>query len=94
MSDTDHLSCRRFAVSGRVQGVFFRDSTRDVAVGLSLTGYARNMADGSVEIFACGSQDAIDKLSTWLQQGPRMASVSSVQEEDEDYQKIDGFSAA
>jgi len=94
MSDTDHLRCRRFSVTGRVQGVFFRASTRDVAVDLSLTGYARNMADGSVEVLACGSQDAIEKLATWLRQGPRMASVSSVREEDADYQEIDGFSAA
>ncbi len=94
MSDTDHLRCRRFAVSGRVQGVFFRASTRDVAVGLSLTGYARNMANGSVEVLACGSHDAIEQLAMWLRQGPRMASVRSVQEENADYQEIEGFSTA
>ncbi len=94
MSDTDHLRCRRFAVTGRVQGVFFRASTRDVAVDLSLTGFARNMADGSVEVLACGSQDAIEKLAAWLREGPRMASVSSVHEEVADFQELDGFSTA
>ncbi len=94
MSDTDHLRCRRFSVTGRVQGVFFRASTRDVAVDLSLTGYARNMADGSVEVLACGSQDAIKKLAAWLREGSRMASVSSVQEEDAEYQELERFSTA
>ena len=94
MSDTDHLRCRRFSVSGRVQGVFFRASARDVAVDLSLTGYARNMADGSVEVLACGSQDAIEKLAAWLREGPRMASVSSVQEADAEYQELERFSTA
>jgi len=75
-----------------VQGVFFRASTRDVAVDLSLTGFARNMADGSVEVLACGSQDAIEKLAAWLRRGPRMASVSSVQEEDVEYQEFERFS--
>ena len=94
MSDTDHLRCRRFSVTGRVQGVFFRASTHDLAVDLSLTGYVRNMADGSVEVLACGSQDAIDKLAAWLHEGPRMASVTNVHDEVEEFQEFDGFSTA
>jgi len=94
MSDTDQSRCRRFSVTGRVQGVFFRASTRDVAVSLSLTGYARNMADGSVEVLACGRQDAIEKFAAWLYEGPRMASVTNVHEEDEEYQEFDGFRTA
>lgn len=91
MSDTEQLSCRRFLVRGRVQGVFFRASTCDFARKLSLTGYAINLPDGNVEVVACGPSDAIDQLSAWLQDGPRMASVTSVDAEAIDIQEFDGF---
>ncbi len=94
MSDMDHLGCRRFSVTGRVQGVFFRASTRDFAVELSLTGYVRNMADGSVEVLACGHKDGIEKLAAWLREGPRMASVASVDDEAVEIQEFDGFTMA
>lgn len=71
-------TCRRFAVTGRVQGVFFRDSTRRKAQSLGLTGYAKNLSDGSVEVLACGASGALDKLGEWLREGPRMAVVESV----------------
>ena len=92
MSDPDSLSCRRFRITGRVQGVFFRASTRDVAVQLSLTGYARNLADGTVEVLACGRVDAIDKFAAWLQKGPRLASVTGVDAEPVAYREGDRFS--
>ena len=92
MSDPESLSCRRFLVYGRVQGVFFRASTRDVAAELSLGGHAKNMPDGSVEVLACGRTDAIDKLAAWLLEGPRMAFVTSVETETEPYRDVGGFS--
>lgn len=70
--------CRRFLVSGRVQGVFFRASTRDRGVTLGLKGYVRNLNDGRVEVSACGEQGALDGLEEWLWQGPPMAQVSDV----------------
>ncbi|HUD96188.1 MAG TPA: acylphosphatase [Woeseiaceae bacterium] len=76
--------CRRFRVTGRVQGVFFRDSTRRTATELGLTGYAKNQADGSVEVLACGSEDALDRLVDWLQSGPKLASVERVEAEPAD----------
>lgn len=91
MSDTEQLSCRRFLVTGRVQGVFFRVSARDVARNLSLTGCAMNLPDGSVEVIACGPSDAIDKLASWLHEGPRMASVSGVDAEAIEFREFDGF---
>ena len=69
---------RRFIVKGRVQGVFFRESTRRVAESLGLTGHAINLADGNVEVVACGDMDALDKLATWLHDGPPMSRVDSV----------------
>ena len=72
--------CRQFKVTGHVQGVFFRASTRDVAVALHLTGHATNLPDGSVEVRACGDDDAIEQLREWLHEGPRRATVNSVEE--------------
>jgi len=76
--------CRRFIVTGRVQGVFFRASTRDVARPLGITGHAINLPDGSVEVLACGERDAVARLERWLQSGPRMAQVSGVRGSDAD----------
>lgn len=86
------MTCRRFTISGRVQGVFFRVSTRDVAVRLEITGYAVNKADGTVEVLACGEASAIADLERWLHDGPPMASVSSVDSIDVECEKPDGFS--
>ena len=73
------MMCRRYTICGRVQGVFFRVSTRDVAVPLAITGHAINKTDGSVEVLACGEASAIAKLERWLHDGPPQASVSSVE---------------
>ena len=84
-------ACKSFLVSGRVQGVFFRASTRDKALSLGLNGYAKNLSDGRVEVVACGSGDALDELEAWLHEGPRMAEVSDVQVADAESPAIDGF---
>lgn len=91
---TDSPACRRFLVTGRVQGVFFRASTRDIAVPLSLTGYVKNLPDGKVEVVACGQSDAIDKLATWLHDGPRMATVTGVDDEPVEFRELSGFTIA
>ena len=78
------MTCRQFKVSGRVQGVFFRVSTRDVAVRLLITGHAINLPDGRVEVLACGEPDALNKLESWLHEGPPMASVSKIECSDVD----------
>ena len=70
--------CVRCLISGRVQGVFFRASTRHQAERLGITGYARNRADGRVEVVACGELAAIEQLKTWLAKGPPNAQVTSV----------------
>lgn len=72
--------CRLFNVTGRVQGVFFRVSTRDAARPLGLNGSAVNLADGSVDVRACGDDDAIEELRTWLRDGPPHARVDRVEE--------------
>lgn len=65
-------------VSGQVQGVFYRASTREKAESLNLTGWVRNMNDGSVELIAYGDDAALEALQVWLWQGPKAASVESV----------------
>lgn len=85
-------SARRFTIKGRVQGVFFRDSTRRVANSLDITGHVINLSNGNVEVFACGEPEALDKLAKWLKDGPRMASVTEVTTQTVDWESLDGFS--
>ena len=73
------MACARFVVGGRVQGVFFRASARDEALRLGLTGYARNLSDGAVEVVACGDDAALSQLERWLGRGPPLARVSRVE---------------
>ncbi len=72
---------RRFTIRGRVQGVFFRESTRRVAESLGITGHAINLANGDVEVLACGEPAALDKLAEYLAEGPTMALVTGVSAE-------------
>jgi len=67
-------------VHGRVQGVWFRDSTRREAQRLGITGHAINLDDGNVEVLACGSHEALDALQEWLYEGPPLAKVSRVEQ--------------
>lgn len=76
--------CQRFYISGRVQGVFFRESTRSEAERLGLTGHAVNLDDGRVEVLACGDADALDKLARWLREGPSAADVTDVSRQNAD----------
>ncbi|HHJ14949.1 MAG TPA: acylphosphatase [Gammaproteobacteria bacterium] len=73
------MRCR---VQGRVQGVFFRASTREQAHRLGITGHAINLADGSVEVVAYGPPAALAALRDWLWQGPPAARVSRLVCED------------
>ena len=82
---------KRFYVSGRVQGVFFRGSTQAEASRLKLTGHALNLEDGRVEVLAAGSVAALDELATWLQHGPRLARVDSVESVDVSPEEVTGL---
>jgi acylphosphatase len=66
-------------VSGRVQGVWFRASARDVARHLGLTGWVRNLPDGRVELVACGAPPQLEALREWLHAGPDLARVETVE---------------
>lgn len=71
--------CMRCYVSGRVQGVWFRASTKEHAERLGLSGWARNLPDGRVEVLACGSPDALQALREWLGRGPELAEVTGLE---------------
>lgn len=74
---------RRVVVSGRVQGVFFRDSCQREAVGLGVTGWVRNTHDGAVEAVFEGDDGAVEQMVAWCRVGPRMARVDKVEVHDE-----------
>ena len=90
----ERFACCLFRVSGVVQGVFFRASTQTAARDLGISGYAKNCTDGTVEVLACGSQEAIAELAGWLQHGPPMAEVTRVESKLQPYREIDRFTTA
>jgi acylphosphatase len=69
----------RCYVSGRVQGVFFRASTRDRAQQLGLNGRASNLPDGRVEVIASGTEEGLAALQRWLREGPPQARVTGLE---------------
>jgi acylphosphatase len=79
-AETDNLA-KLFFVSGRVQGVGYRYFVQREAARLGIDGYAENLDDGRVEVYAIGSADALASLLTALRKGPTFAKVSSVDEE-------------
>lgn len=83
--------CYRFTVSGRVQGVFFRQSTADKANSLGLDGWVRNLPDGRVEGIAAGSPEALAGLRGWLDRGPPVAKVEGVEWEISSEMPTQGF---
>ncbi|MBI4567401.1 MAG: acylphosphatase [Planctomycetes bacterium] len=75
------MPAKRFRVIGRVQGVAFRASTLDVALDLSLSGFVRNLPDGSVEVIAQGPPPALARLEQFLRRGPPLARVERIESE-------------
>ncbi|MGD8678409.1 MAG: acylphosphatase [Chromatiales bacterium] len=72
------MTAIRCIVSGHVQGVFFRASTRQVADSLGLAGHAINLPDGRVEVLASGAMESLERLKDYIRTGPSGASVTSV----------------
>ncbi len=82
---------RRLLVHGRVQGVFFRDSTRERAWREGVSGWARNLTDGAVEVVLEGRPEAVARVASFCQRGPRGARVDRVQASDEPSEGLKGF---
>jgi acylphosphatase len=85
------MIARRWLVHGRVQGVGYRYFVEKSAVELGLEGWARNLDDGRVEVYAAGAQEKIQKLAGLLRVGPRWADVRGVEEHEAAVQKFGGF---
>ena len=66
-------------VSGKVQGVYFRASSQQVAIDHGLSGYARNLTDGDVEVLMCGEEHEVEKMLKWLAHGPPQADVAKIE---------------
>ena len=86
MQNSD-LQRARVRVSGQVQGVFFRDSTRQKAEELGLAGWVRNMPDGQVEALFEGPPEKVEEIVSWCKEGPHRASVENV---DADFESAGG----
>ena len=82
---------RRVEVTGRVQGVFFRESCRREAVRLGVTGWVRNRPDGAVEAVFEGESSTVEAMVAWSRRGPAYALVEDVAVHDEPAEGLDRF---
>jgi acylphosphatase len=82
-----YLQRAHVMVSGQVQGVFFRDSTRQKAEELGLAGWVKNTSDGQVEALFEGPSQKVREMVRWCEEGPQQASVENV---DTDFEAADG----
>jgi len=83
--------CIHCYVSGKVQGVWFRASAKEQAERLNITGWAKNLSDGRVEVLACGSKENMKLFYAWLQKGPRLAKIDAVSYEEMEWQALTSF---
>ena len=77
-----NLTAKHILVKGKVQGVFFRKNTRQVAEALNITGWVKNTEEGDVEIFAQAFEEEVAQLIEWCKQGPPRAAVEDVEVKD------------
>jgi acylphosphatase len=82
---------RRYVVRGRVQGVGYRYFVQESASSVGVSGYTRNLDDGTVEIYAIGTQDQLSALAGLLRMGPRYAEVRGVDESEAAVEQRTGF---
>ncbi|MHB0775528.1 acylphosphatase [Halomonas sp. WWR20] len=78
-------------VTGKVQGVWFRRATQEQALNKQVTGYAKNLPDGRVEVLLCGEGESVNAVMQWLWQGPPDAQVTHVEVESLPWQDKDSF---
>jgi acylphosphatase len=78
-------------VSGQVQGVYYRQSTKEKALELGVSGIVKNLPNGNVQILATGTQDQLNELVHWCRQGPPLAKVSGVDVKSVESQVFMGF---
>ncbi|MHB9880602.1 acylphosphatase [Pacificimonas sp. ICDLI1SI03] len=84
-------SCKRAVVSGRVQGVFFRNWTVETANALGVSGWVRNRKDGTVEALLCGEPGTLAQMIEKMKSGPERANVTDIAVSDADISAVKGF---
>ena len=82
---------KHFRIKGLVQGVFYRVSTKEKTKELGVTGWVRNLHDGTVEVLASGTAAQLESLEQWLWQGPEAAKVEAVEVTERDWEQHDSF---
>lgn len=85
------MIARRIVVAGRVQGVFFRDTTRRLAQSRGVTGWVRNRDDGTVEAQLQGDAESVDSVIDWARSGPSRADVTGVDIREVDAEGLSDF---
>ena len=85
------LAAIRFSIRGRVQGVGYRYFAQRAAVKLGVSGYARNVEDGSVEVYAAGTEAQLSDLAGMLRVGPQFSDVRTVDQREAAVEKHAGF---
>ena len=81
----------RFSISGRVQGVGFRAATRRRARQLDLIGWVKNEPDGTVTVVAEGPEEKLNQLKSWLEEGPPLAKVASLETREAESENLSDF---
>ena len=81
----------RLTIKGKVQGVFYRATAKDVADQLGIKGWVKNLPDKNVEIRAIASEEILQKFIDWCKQGPPKARVEDVIVEELDFEEFKGF---
>ncbi len=79
-------------VSGKVQGVYYRQSAKERAIELSITGTVKNLRDGSVHIIATGTKEQLDELTNWCRKGPVRAVIDTIEVKELSLQLFERFS--
>lgn len=85
------MKCVHLIVSGKVQGVFFRDNTRRKAIELGLKGYAKNLPDGTAEVIAQGDENKINELIQFIKNSPGASNVEGVKARHKEPENFKGF---
>ena len=84
--------CKRCLISGKVQGVFFRNNTKSEAQSHNITGWTRNLPNGDVEAIVCGESEVVNAICEWFWKGPPAAKVTNVLIEEMPYEDHKDFS--
>jgi acylphosphatase len=94
MNNLQTVKTIMITISGRVQGVFFRQSTKDQAIRLGIGGFVCNLADGRVQVVCTGTREQLDALIAWSRQGPPRALVTNVEWNEQPLQDFRSFTIA